>query len=173
MEKQGQHHHLTSPECPLSFLGWRDADMEETEYILFHLDPKIGPNNFKNISISTGSKHWARRPSIIHFLICFPDISHFLGKMGPKMTILDPKQVHLDSAIGPNYLKKKMSITVSWNCARRLGIIHFWICLPDMLNFSGQMGPIMPSLDPKLVHLDPQMGPNNFKNISFSTGSEH
>ena len=75
-----------------------------------HLDPKIGPNNFKNISISTGSKHWARRPSIIHFLICFPDISHFLGKMGPKMTILDPKQVHLDPAIGPNYLKKNVHL---------------------------------------------------------------
>ena len=56
-----------------------------------HLDPKIGLKHFKNMSISMGSKNWAMRPNIIHFLICFPEILQLHGHIGPKMPVLDPK----------------------------------------------------------------------------------
>ena len=38
-----------------------------------------------------GSQNWAMEPSIIHFLICFPDVFYSLGYIGPKLPILDPK----------------------------------------------------------------------------------
>merc|ERR1711940_406111 len=134
--------------------------------------PKIGPNQLKIIFISTGSKSWARRPSIIHLLIFFPEIFHFLGHLGPKMPILDPKQVRLDPKIGPNHFKNIFISTGSKSWARRPSIIHFLICFPEIFHFLGHLGPKRPILDPKYVRLDPKIGPNHFKYIFISTGSK-
>jgi hypothetical protein len=93
---------------------------------LVHLGPEIGPNNSKNISIQTGWESWPRRTIIIHFLLCFPDIFHFLGQIGPKMSILDPKSVHLGPEICPNYSKNTSIQTGLKSWLRTTIIIHFW-----------------------------------------------
>ena len=113
------------------------------------------------------------RPSIIHFLICFLNFFHFLGHTGPKMSILDPKQVHLDHKVGPIHFKNISISTGLKSWARTPSIIHVFICFLDIFHFLGHMGPKMPILNPKQVHLDPKIGQTHFKNISISMGSKN